>query len=208
MRALLIAALLAATLGTTSAAAQTGAPQPGDVAALDNGDGSTTFTLILPAGHVGVTASGDWPVIAVQSGLPGVLAFQVPDPADQNTSESTNLSLNLFDPASRDGQQAAKAFGKPMAVQAPHTESHGAWTIATQGVAANGVPYTVIDAEETGPSGVLILARLAFPHLTGQPGTHAADMRALFLKVLDSVSGDAGTYTVHPGEVVRRPEGQ
>ena len=204
MRALLFAGLLLAM----PAAAQTDAAlQPGDVAVLGSSD-STTFTLIMPSGHVSFIADGAWPVIAAKSSLPAVFAFQVPDPADTATAESTNLSINIYDHASREGQQAAKTFGQPLAVQAPRKESHDGWTLATQGVAASGVPYTVIDAEEKTPSGALVVVRLAYPHLAGQPGTHVADMRALFLKVLDSVAGDTGTYTVHPGEVVRRPDGQ
>lgn len=202
---LLLAAFLACAGPVLAQDAATHETAPGDIAARQTPEGDTIFTLVTPGGHVSFTGGGDWPVIAVHSLLPGAVAFQIPDPADANTEVSTNLSFSFYQSGSRDALQAQRNFAKPIGTKLPLREVYDGWTVATQGVATNGTPFTVIDAEKT-VADVVIAVRLAWPHLMGQPGTHIADMRVLFRKTLDSVNGDAGAYSLHDGEVLRRPD--
>ncbi len=198
--------MLAAALAALPAAAQDAqAPQPGEVAALLTPDGQTRFTLITPGGHVGFT-SGDWAMLGVRGDMPAAsFEFQIPDTADRGTGESSNITVALYQPDTRAGRDALAQFGKSLEPAGrPKKETYNGWTIYSQSVVAKGTPYSLVDAESR-QADVDVIVRLNWPHLPGQSGTHNADMRALMLKTLDSVSAGTGAYAVHPGEVVRRP---
>jgi hypothetical protein len=208
MKRLILAAALTATPALAQTTPQPGTPNPGDVAVHLAPDGRTQFTLVTPAGYVGF-ASGDWAVINIHSDLPAAgFDFQIPDPADQGTSESTNISLDVYQPATREARNAEAQFGRSLEPAGrPKMETYNGWTICSQGVVAKGTPYSLIDAESR-QGDVEVFVHLNWPHLSGQPGTHNADMRALMLKTLDSVSSGTGAYAVQPGETVRRFTGK
>ena len=198
--------LFAAALLATPAIAQPAPPEPGDIAAMQAPDGNSAFTLITPQGFVSFE-TGDWVIAKIKGGLPADFTFGIPDQADQNTDESTELSIDLYDPTTRVGRDAISGFGKSIIPAGrPKTETYNGWTIVTQNAVAKGTPYTLMDAEAT-EGDVVVIARLAWPHLIGQSGTYNADMRATMLKTLDTLKSGSGAYTLHPGEVVRRSGG-
>lgn len=199
--------LATALLVATPALAQT-APQPGNVAVRPVPDGGTQFTLITPGGYVGF-ASGDWAVIDIHGDPPAAgFDFQIPDPADQGTSDSTNIGIDVYQPDTREARNAQAQFGKSLEPAGrPKMETYKGWTIYSQGVVAKGTPYSLMDAESREGDAVVIV-HLNWPHLSGQPGMHNTDMRALMLKTLDSVTAGTGPYTVQPGEAVRRFAGK
>lgn len=189
-------------LAATAAAAQT--PEPGDVAARQLPDGATRFTLFTPGGYAGFTAGGDWPVVAMQSRLPvAVAAFQIPDPTDAGTSDSTNLAVSLYQPGTPRGDAA---MAKNEAAHASWTKSSkGTWSIAQTEAPQGATFYTVLDAQA--PCGEVVCGvRLAWPHLTAHAKDYDARMRALFEAFLASVAGAKGAYPAQPGDMVRRPE--
>jgi len=196
--------LAVALIALPAAAQTTGAPQPGDVALLPTPDGRTQLTLITPGGYVGFTA-GDWAMNGVHGALPAeTFEFQVPDAADHDTDDSTNISLAVYQPGTRQARDAQAQFGKSLEPAGrPKKETYKDWTLYTQSVVAKGTPYTLIDAEAR-EADVDVIVKLNWPHLQGQPGTHNADMRAMLLKTLDSVTAGTGAYTLHPGEQLRR----
>lgn len=195
--------LLAAALIAAPAVAQQAPPEPGDIAAMQAPDGNSAFTLITPQGFVGFEA-GDWVIAKIKGGLPADFTFEIPDKADQNTEESTELSIDLYDPATRAGRDAMGSFGKSIIPAGrPKTETYNGWTVVTQNAVAKGTPYTLMDAEAT-QGDVVVIARLAWPHLIGQSGTYNGDMRATLLKTLDTIKSGSGAYVLHAGEVVRR----
>src|SRR5215831_13378087 len=100
-----VAAVLTLLLAASPvAAAET--PSPGDVAAGTIAGGGTDFTAITTSGYVSFTAGDDWGVVAMQSRLPiAVAAFEILDPADQGTGDSTNLVISLY----RSGDKKAEA---------------------------------------------------------------------------------------------------
>jgi hypothetical protein len=215
---LILAALVAVPVALP-AAAQTqadptpgppspGAPGPGEIALMLTPDGHTQFTLITPGGHVGF-AAGDWQVLKAHGDLPSAgFDFQVPDAADQGTEESTNISIDVYQPDTRADRDAQADFGKSLEPAGrPKKETYNGWTIYSQSLVAKGTPYTIIDAESR-QADTDVIVHLNWPHLTGQPGTHNADMRTMLLKTLDSVSAGTGPYALHPGEVVRRAPAQ
>ena len=200
--------ILAAALVAFPALAQTddanAPPQPGEVAALLTPDGHTQFTLITPNGHVGFTA-GDWGLMNAHGAMPAAgFAFQVPDAADNGTDDSTEINIAFYQPDTRADRDAQAGFGKSLEPAGrPKKEVYNGWTIYTQSVVAKGTPYSLVDAESR-QGDVDVIIKLNWPHLQGQPGTHNADMRAMLLKTLDSVTAGTGAYALHPGEVVRR----
>jgi hypothetical protein len=197
--------ILAVALAATPALAQTSdTPQPGDVAVLQAPDGHSQLTLITPGGYVGFTP-GDWAMNGVHGALPAeTFEFQIPDAADRNTDDSSNISLAFYQPDTRQARDAQAGFGKSLEPAGrPKKETYKDWTIYTQSIVAKGTPYTLIDAEAR-EADVNVIVKLNWPHLPGQPGTHNADMRAMLLKTLDSVTAGTGTYTLRPGEQLRR----
>jgi len=202
-----LASLSTALPGPARAWAQTDddtTPQAGQVGVFQVPDGRIHFTLITPNGHVGF-ATGAWQLVNAHGGMPAAgFDFQIPDPADRQTEESTDISLNFYQPDTRTARDAEAQFGKSLEPAGrPVKETYKDWTIYSQSLVAKGVPYSIIDAESR-QADVDVIVKLNWPHLTGQPGTHNADMRALLLKTLDSVTAGMGTYTVQPGEVVRK----
>ncbi len=207
MRTFWMPLTLAALLTAAPALAQTDddtTPQPGQVGVFQIPDGRIHFTLITPQGHVGF-ATGAWQLVNVHGGMPAAgFDFQIPDAADRQTEESTGISIDVYQPDTRTGRDAEAQFGKSLEPAGrPVKETYNGWTIYTQSIVAKGVPYSIIDAESR-QADVDVIVKLNWPHLVGQPGTHSADMRALMLKTLDSVSAGMGTYTAQPGEVIRK----
>ena len=206
MRPFLISLALAALMTAAPALAQDDdtTPQPGQVGVFQIPDGRIHFTLITPNGHVGF-ATGAWQLVNVHGGMPAAgFDFQVPDTADRQTEESTDISINFYQPDTRTGRDAEAQFGKSLEPAGrPVKETYNGWTIYSQSLVAKGVPYSIMDAESR-QADVDVIVKLNWPHLTGQAGTHNADMRAMLLKTLDSVTSGSGTYALHPGEVVRR----
>ena len=198
--------MLAAALVAFPAGAQTAdqtAPQPGDVIVHPTADGHNILTLITPGGYVGFTA-GDWAMAGVKTALPAAgFEFQIPDDADRGTEDSTGLSVDLYQPDTRQARDAQAQFGKSLEPAGrPVKETYNGWTIYSQSIVAKGTPYSIVDAERR-EADVDVIVRLNWPHLTGQPGPHTADMRVLMLKTLDSVSGSLGAYTLQPGDSLR-----
>lgn len=183
-------------------------PAPGDVAAFVSPDQTTTFTLISQGGYVRFSAQPDWAVIAMQSQLPvTVTAFQLADPADAGTPDSTNLAVSLYQPSSPEAMNALAAMGRQMGDKAPVVETYSGWTVYTQEAMQGETTYTDMDATSS-MADVKVSVRLAWPHLAGHTDGYDDMMRALFLKELDSVNGATGAYKVRDGEVVRRPDAQ
>ena len=179
-------------------------PAPGDIAAQPV-EGGTRFTLITAGGHVGFTAGSDWAVIAVQSRLPvTAAAFEIPDPADKNTPESTNLVISLYQPGDAQADSALKQNRAAHAGWQASTE--GQWSLREAESLQGKVTYTVVDAEE--PCGDVVCGmRLAWPHLAAHDAGYDLRMRALLKNFLASVAAATGAYTLHDGEMLRRPQG-
>jgi hypothetical protein len=204
-RLILVSALLALPAAAQTAE-PTPAPQPGDIAALLTPDGHTQFTLITPGGHVGF-AAGDWSVMNVHGDMPAAaFAFHVPDNADANTEDSTEINIAFYQPDTRADRDAQAQFGKSLEPAGrPKKEIYKGWTIYTQSIVAKGTPYSLVDAESR-QADVDVIVKLNWPHLPGQPGTHNADMRTMLLTTLDSMTAGTGTYVPQPGEVIHHPE--
>jgi len=196
---------VAAALTLLLAASAAGAaevPSPGDVAAGTVAGGGTDFTLITTSGYVSFTAGDDWGVLDMQSRPPiAVAAFQIPDPADRGTDDSTNLVISLY----RSGDaKAEEALAK---VRASHkawkTRVDGDWSVAETDAPQRQTLYTILDADKL-CGDVVCGVRLAWPHLASHTN-YDARMRSTFKAFLASVRTGSGPYHVPDGATVRRP---
>jgi hypothetical protein len=195
----LAAIMLAVTASTAAAAAAP--PQQGDVAVRVLADKRIEFTLITASGHVGFSASKDWSVIAMKSRLPvTATAFQIPDPSDAGTPDSTNLVISLYQPSGAEAELTHMRSSYAGAV----AKKHGAWNVYTRQINQGSTSYTIIDAEEP-CADVICGVRVAWPHLPSHAG-YDEKMQGLFETFLDSIEAQSGAYQLHPDEVLRRPD--
>ncbi|HEY6111126.1 MAG TPA: hypothetical protein VIV62_01295 [Chthoniobacterales bacterium] len=165
----------------------------------------TQFKIITPKGFVGFSVGNDWPVIAIQSKLPVAAAgFQIPNAADENTADSTNLAITLYDQTTIKGRDALAAIGKAYGGKTPTVDHRNNWTIYTQESKQGDTFYTVFDAKSK-VADVAVAIRLAWPHLANNAKDYDKQMTALFRRVLDSIHGSVGPYKPKPNEVIRRP---
>src|SRR5262245_38440868 len=89
--------------------------------------------IITNKGYVAFQAADHWSVVSMQSKLPvAAAAFQIPNPADHGTDDSTNLIITLYDPES---PRARSLFDAPVSEnrsRAPRAEHVGSWTVYRQ----------------------------------------------------------------------------
>lgn len=163
------------------------------------------LTIITPKGYVSFTAADEWAVIGSQTKLPvAVMAFQIKDPADDGTPDSTNVAISLYDQSSPEGREGMKGIGKKYGVVPPKVSRVGEWQVFDQRNTQNGTEYTILDARRE-VADVTVSVRLAWPHLKAQARDHESAMRGIFSKLLASVHGGMGQHQPRPGETVLRP---
>jgi hypothetical protein len=165
----------------------------------------TEFKIITPKGFVAFSVGNEWPVIAMQPKLPVAAAgFQIPNPVDANTSESTNLAITLYDETTSKGREALSAVGRAYGRKAPTIDHRNNWTIYAQESKQGDTLYTVLDGKSKAAD-VAVAIRLAWPHMANNKREYDKQMRALFERVLDSIHGSLGPYKPQPNDVIRRP---
>src|SRR5437867_11668068 len=86
------------------------------------------FSLITEKGWVQFTVGGDWKVLSMDTKTPvRVALFQIPNPADAGTSDSTNASVMLYEvdspKASAGLNRVRQKYGKGMKLRI------GAWEV-------------------------------------------------------------------------------
>jgi hypothetical protein len=170
----------------------------------------TTTRIVTPKGYVAFIVGDDWAALSVQSKLPVASAvYQIPNPADAGTPESTNLALVLYDLTTKRGQ---RRFASPVTMYGegqPVESQIGAWTVYRQKGKQNGVPYTIVDAVRKDVGEVAASVRLAWPRLPGNDAKYDEQMEHTLRSFLASVQGHVGPWTPREDEVIHRPrEGQ
>lgn len=193
------AAFLALLLSVAAAG-----PATADVTVSKPSD-RVVFTIVTTKGYVRFAAGADWTVLTMQSRLPNTASvFQIPDPADQGTPDSTNIIISLHSPGDPKADQAiakiGASYGGPV-----QQEVYKDWTVFRQSADQRSTPYTILDAKAT-CGDVVCGVRLAWPHLANHSADYDGKMEMLFHDVLDSVTAGIGTYQPRDDEVVRRPE--
>ena len=133
-----------------------------------------------------------------------VTAFQIPDAADAQTEDSTNLAVSLFLPESDKAQQALSADKKKHGDVGAITEHYKEWTVYRWQANQGQTPYTILDAQAS-KADMICGVRLAWPHLAAHDSDYDRKLEDIFKSVLESVSGEIGVYQIHQDEIVRRP---
>jgi hypothetical protein len=129
----------------------------------------------------------------------------VPNPADEGTSDSTNVAITIFDLDAEAARSARAVVGKAYGPQ-PVTSQYKGWTVYTQEASQGATRYTIIDGVRELPDlHSAVAVRLAWPHLRANPSTYDADMSETYHRLLDSVSAASGAYSPASNEIVRRP---
>lgn len=187
MRTLIAAALLA--LGSQT-------PAHADVA----------MKIVTPKGYVAFTVGDDWKVVQLQTKTPVATAvYQVPNLADEKTSESTNVVLILYDLATDRGR---RRFNIPLPTYGetkPAESTLEGWTVFRQMGIQNDVEYTILDARREKVGDMAATVRVAWPHLPSNAKDYDEKMEKTFRSFLAGVQGHEGPWTPGKDEVVHRP---
>jgi hypothetical protein len=162
------------------------------------------LTTITPKGHVTYTAGDDWVVLGAQSKLPvAAFGYQIPDPADEGTSHSTNVSVSLYDLDTSKGREAFKTIGKKYGASEPKASRIGEWKVLEQSPNQGGTRYVILDAYKA-VADVTVAVRLAWPQLAAHSRDYDRKMRKIFERLLSSVRGELGPHKRRDGDVLRR----
>lgn len=142
-----------------------------------------TFTIV---GRVQFSVPGDWVVIASKSGgTRTTFAFQIKNPADEGTPDSTNLAVNSY---YLKDHNAKDAFDKRRSSQDPkaHTkELTDNWECSTFSALQDTTSYEDWDCFRTiNECGVFV--RMAWPHLPKNPPDYDDQMKTALVDVLRS----------------------
>lgn len=160
------------------------------------------MTIATKGGYVGFKANKDWDVLFLHTKLPiASVIFQIDNPADAGTPDSTNLGVFLIHPQYKKSKNYLKGIGNKYGNSEVKIFNHNGWQIykqesvqiSKQGAFQVGTLYTVLDAKKS-VADVIVYIRLAWPHLKNNPADYDEDMAATFYEVLASVEGGNGIY--------------
>lgn len=143
------------------------------------------FTIFA---RVRFSVPGDWPVIASKSDKNRtIFAFQVPNSADQNTPDSTNLTVQSF--YLNDAESKA-VFEKKSAKQDPSTQEQklvADWECSNFQARQKSTAYEGWDCHRTVEE-VGVYVRVAWPHLPKNPRDYDQQMQTTLADVLAGVA--------------------
>jgi hypothetical protein len=163
------------------------------------------LSVITTKGYVSYTVPGEWKVLDMQTKAPKTVGlFQIKNPADEGTQDSTNLSILTFETNS---PEATATFDKMVAkrrAEKATRSSHGAWQVFSRDAMQGKTLYHAREAVRDVP-GTHVLITLAWPQLQHNPPRYDAEMQTAFYALLDSVKGGLGPKPKVEGEVIRRP---
>jgi hypothetical protein len=154
---------------------------------------STELKIPTAKGFVAFSVEGNWPVLSMQLKPPiASAAFRIPNPADADTSDSSNIVIALYDTQSAEARAAFKTPLKQYGPARPMPQTLGPWTIYRQVAVQGGTHYTIVDAKRSGVPDVADIAvgvRMIWPQLAANAIDYDLHMEAVLKNVLDSVHG-------------------
>jgi len=170
------------------------------------GTGIVDLAVITRHGWVRHSVGSDWLVGAVQTKPPKTVAgYQIPNPADEGTPDSTNVSFITIQKEDRDSvAEFTKYVSRQLGADAPTQVRRNGWVIWSQKAKQAQTIYSVRDAYKD-IADVRIFVRMAWPHLPTNPKEYNSEMERVFGWLLDSVKGGLGPYPARKGEIFRRP---
>jgi hypothetical protein len=131
----------------------------------------------------------DWLLVGQQPRAPkSVTAFQVPNPADVGTAESSNVMVSAFDTADADAMAAFDETSQKFREGRPVTKGDFVgWQVFRYTNNQKGIPYRIMDAQRTiGPC--IVLVRFAWPQLHNNAPDYDSKMEMAFNDLLGSIN--------------------
>ncbi len=165
------------------------------------------FRLVTPAGWVEFAAEDTWGVIWTETKFPvATMVFQVPNPVDEGTPDSTNLSISLIETGSKsdEASRTLAKIGRSVGQADPVVDEIGAWTTYMQSAMQGSTTYVIVDATRE-LADVKVWVRLAWPVIGPNPDQYHQTMGVLLSDLLKTFNGQLGELEKRPGEVLRRP---
>jgi hypothetical protein len=162
------------------------------------------LSFITDKGWIRFTVGGDWKVLNMDTKNSVRFAvFQLPNPADEGTPDSTNASVTSFE---LDSPQASQRYAHVRQKYAKGSISRtGGWEIFKTDFQEGSTDYS-------GRVGFRDIADVhacivfAWPHLKKNAASYDSNMEQTFQSLLNSVTGALGKYPERGGEVLRHPE--
>jgi hypothetical protein len=146
--------------------------------------------IVTKTDKIGFTVGADWKVIAMQSKLPKAVAvFQIANPADDGTPDSTNLSISLFEASSPEEKDSLASLLGGRAEGKVDKTKHGDWEVLSYTGQQDSTAYSIRDAFKP-VADCIVMVRFAWPHLPKNAKDYDSTMEATFLAVVDSVGAD------------------
>jgi hypothetical protein len=157
------------------------------------------FTIV---DRIQFSVPGNWPVIANRSTNEKTLfAFQIPNPADKGTPDSSNLSITAADlktAQDKDSFQNEPASPDPSAQARKLVEG---WACGVFSAMQKSTHYVIWDCRRlVADCGVSV--RIAWPQLSKNPPDYDNQMEMVLSKLLTSVGPFKG---VPESGILRRP---
>lgn len=133
---------------------------------------------------VSATVPDGWVIIGSQTKPPKtVVAFQIPNHADEGTPDSSNLSISTFEPNETNAmQQVLMRHTTPNVV----SSTNGDWTVRVYRNKQEQTEYVIRDAVRR-YSSFFVMVRLAWPHLKANRPDYDQEMERAFAQVLGSI---------------------
>ena len=141
-------------------------------------------------GRIQFTVPGEWKVISSKSNAKQTtFAFQIENPADEGTPDSTILVLIAYNL----NESTKKAYQKKQSERGP-TATDGklvdGWDCSIFSAMQGSTAYSVWDCHRT-MQGSGVYVRLAWPHLAGNAPDYDEAMKRALAEVLRSVAPDS-----------------
>jgi hypothetical protein len=161
------------------------------------------LSLITDKGWVQFTVGGNWKVLTMDTKNPARVAlFQLPNPADEGTPDSTNAAVMLYE---LDSKMASARYAKVRERYRNGARSRiGVWETFKSEVKERNTSYSGRVAYRD-IADVHVCVTLAWPHLQKNAAGYDAEMEQTFLGILKSVNGALGKFPKEKGGVLRRP---
>jgi hypothetical protein len=182
-------------------------PLPGDLHTLPrDAAGLVEFGIITNKGYVSFAVGGDWKVLELQTKPPvTTMLFQVPNSADEGTTNSTNCTVLSFENGVPEARAKLEGAMNKATVNSKESK-YGSWSTYKSSELQEKTVYQIRAAVREF-QGATVLIHASWPQLAKNPAAYDEVMDAVFRAVLDSVKCGLGPKPVRQGETFRRPTG-
>jgi hypothetical protein len=166
------------------------------VAALIAPSGASALRakVTIPNGYVSIETPDEWTLISAKTHRSVASAlFQIPNPSDEGTPDSTSIGVKVYDLKIESGRKSASNARLNTTAHVSKRVREGRWLIYRQHFADDGdpVPYTTLTARQDTPE-MLVTVDLNWPKLPNNPADYDARMEQLFRAFIATVKLHAG----------------